>query len=95
MTDTKLTNDEKEMVLQQAYKSMEMLSSFFGQIGTERANAAIAFIGELKNAQYTASLFEDYSSRTHIDSTQDIRKKILQQLVKPKLLNKKMAHINL
>lgn len=75
MTDTKLTNDEKEMVLQQAYKSMEMLSSFFGQIGTERANAAIAFIGELKNAQYTASLFEDYSSRTHIDSTQDIRKK--------------------
>lgn len=75
MTDTKLTNDEKEMVLQQAYKSMEMLSSFFGQIGTERANAAIAFIGELKNAQYTASLFEDYFSRTHIDSTQDIRKK--------------------
>lgn len=75
MTDTKLTNDEKEMVLQQAYKSMEMLSSFFGQIGTERANAAIAFIGELKNAQYTASLFEDYSSRTHINSTQDIRKK--------------------
>lgn len=75
MTDTKLTNDEKEMVLQQAYKSMEMLSSFFGQIGTERANAAIAFIGELKNAQYTASLFEDYSLRTRIDSTQDIRKK--------------------
>lgn len=75
MTDTKLTNDEKEMVLQQAYKSMEMLSSFFGQIGTERADAAIAFIGELKNAQYTAFLFEDYSSRTRIDSTQDIRKK--------------------
>lgn len=75
MTDTKLTNDEKEMVLQQAYKSMEMLSSFFGQIGTERANAAIAFIGELQNAQYTASLFEDYVARTQVDSTQDIRKK--------------------
>lgn len=74
MTDTKLTNDEKEMVLQQAYKSMEMLSSFFGQIGTERANAAIAFIGELQDAQYTAALFEDYTSRTQIDSTQDIRK---------------------
>lgn len=86
MTDTKLTNDEKEMVLQQAYKSMEMLSSFFGQIGTERANAAIAFIGELKNAQYTASLFEDYSSRTRIDSTQDIRKKDFATLGETKIV---------
>lgn len=86
MTDTKLTNDEKEMVLQQAYKSMEMLSSFFGQIGTERANAAIAFIGELKNAQYTASLFEDYSLRTHIDSTQDIRKKDFATLGETKIV---------
>lgn len=86
MTDTKLTNDEKEMVLQQAYKSMEMLSSFFGQIGTERANAAIAFIGELQDAQYTASLFEDYSSRTHIDSTQDIRKKDFATLGETKIV---------
>lgn len=86
MTDTKLTNDEKEMVLQQAYKSMEMLSSFFGQIGIERANAAIAFIGELKNAQYTASLFEDYSSRTRIDSTQDIRKKDFATLGETKIV---------
>lgn len=58
LRDENISNTEKEMVLQQAFKSVTMLSSYFGQIGELRTQKVAQFLKEYKETVEVAQLFD-------------------------------------
>lgn len=58
LRDKNISNTEKEMLLQQAFKSVTMLSSYFGQIGELRTQKVAQFLKEYKETVEVAQLFD-------------------------------------
>lgn len=57
-----LSVEERELILQQAYKSAELISSYFGQIGTERVNKVKEFFKDYDESVAVASMFNTEKS---------------------------------
>ncbi len=57
-----LSVEERELILQQAYKSAELISSYFGQIGTERVNKVKEFFKDYDESVVVASMFNTEQS---------------------------------